>query len=141
MIRFIQHRIVEFHETDAAGLVHFSNYFRYAEAAEHALFREIDFPMFDEAKDGFYGWPRVRAQAKYSAPIHCGDAIRVELNIREIKDKSIVYHFRIFRESDEQLVSKGTFATAYIFRSASDKSMTTINVPSRLAKMLAPYCE
>ena len=30
-------RRVQFHETDAAGLVHFSCFFRYMEEAEHAL--------------------------------------------------------------------------------------------------------
>ena len=31
---FHTHRRVEFHETDMAGIVHFSNYFRWMESAE-----------------------------------------------------------------------------------------------------------
>jgi acyl-CoA thioester hydrolase len=31
-------RRVEFSETDMAGIVHFSNFFRYMETAEHAFF-------------------------------------------------------------------------------------------------------
>ena len=34
-------RRVEFAETDMAGQVHFSNFFRYMEAAEHAFFRSL----------------------------------------------------------------------------------------------------
>ena len=37
-----EHRLqrrVEFSETDAAGIVHFSNFFRYMEGAEHAFLR------------------------------------------------------------------------------------------------------
>ena len=33
-------RRVQFYETDAAGIVHFSTYFRYMEEAEHALWRD-----------------------------------------------------------------------------------------------------
>ena len=33
-------RRVHFYETDAAGIVHFSTYFRYMEEAEHALWRD-----------------------------------------------------------------------------------------------------
>ena len=32
-------RRVEFSETDMAGIVHYSNFFRYMEAAEHGFFR------------------------------------------------------------------------------------------------------
>jgi len=34
-------RRVEFNETDAAGIVHFSNFFRYMESVEHAFFRSL----------------------------------------------------------------------------------------------------
>ena len=34
-------RLVQFSETDAAGLVHFSNFFRYFEDAEHDRFMLI----------------------------------------------------------------------------------------------------
>ena len=33
-------RQVEFSETDMAGIAHFTNFFRFMEAAEHAFFRE-----------------------------------------------------------------------------------------------------
>ena len=33
-------RRVQFYETDAAGIVHFSWFYRYMEEAEHALWRE-----------------------------------------------------------------------------------------------------
>ena len=34
-------RRVEFAETDMAGIVHFSNFFRMMEATEHAFFRSL----------------------------------------------------------------------------------------------------
>ena len=36
---FVYHRRVQFPETDASGIVHFTNFFKYVEEAEHALWR------------------------------------------------------------------------------------------------------
>ena len=38
---FSMTRSVTFAETDMAGILHFSNYFRYMEEAEHAFFRSL----------------------------------------------------------------------------------------------------
>ena len=39
-------RRVQFYETDAAGIVHFSWFFRYMEEAEHALWREAGLMLY-----------------------------------------------------------------------------------------------
>jgi acyl-CoA thioester hydrolase len=126
MSAFLFPRRVEFHETDAAGLVHFSNYFRYAEAAEHALYRELEHPMMLQEGYSFFGWPRVRAQAKYSAPLYSGDLIRVELGIAELKDRSIDFQFKIFREADNVLASKGTFTTVHVVIDGTNRAMKSV---------------
>lgn len=43
---FTWNRRVEFAETDAAGIVHFSSFFLYMEQAEHALFRSLGLSIF-----------------------------------------------------------------------------------------------
>ena len=50
-------RRVHFYETDAAGLVHFSWFFRYMEEAEHALWRESGLSIHPPGSD--VGFPRV----------------------------------------------------------------------------------
>ena len=40
---FITHRRVEFSDTDMAGIVHFANFYRYMEQAEHDFFRSLGF--------------------------------------------------------------------------------------------------
>jgi len=52
-------RRVQFYETDAAGIVHFSWFFRYMEEAEHALWREAGLSIAPIVAD--VGWPRVAA--------------------------------------------------------------------------------
>jgi acyl-CoA thioester hydrolase len=39
--RYIHRRRVLFHETDMAGIVHFSNFFKYMEEAEHSFMRSL----------------------------------------------------------------------------------------------------
>jgi acyl-CoA thioester hydrolase len=139
MAAFVYYRTIEFHETDAAGLVHFSNYFRFAEAAEHALYRSLDYPMMKREDATFYGWPRVRAQAKYSAPLDNGDVIRIELGITEIKDKAIEWEFRILREADGVLASKGSFVTVHVHIDALTRDMKSLPIPAELREKLQPF--
>ena len=56
-------RRVQFYETDAAGIVHFSWFFRYMEEAEHALWREAGLSI--APPDGEIGFPRVAASFDY----------------------------------------------------------------------------
>ena len=136
---FIHHRTVEFHETDAAGLVHFSNYFRYAESAEHALYRSIDYSMMKKVDGAFLGWPRVRAQAKYSAPLDSGDVMRIELWIAELKDKAIDWNYKIFKDKDDTLAAKGSFVTLHVRFDALTRDMLTLPIPEELRTLLAPF--
>lgn len=139
MAAFIHQRVVEFHETDAAGLVHFSNYFRYAESAEHALFRAIEYPMMEKEASSFFGWPRVRAQAKFSAPLESGEQIRIELSITEIKDKAIDYEFKIYRSRDDVLAGKGNFSVMHVNIDEITREMRSVKIPEVLRNKLKNF--
>ena len=39
-------------DTDMAGIVHFSNFFRYMERVEHAFFRSLGFSIVDKPVEG-----------------------------------------------------------------------------------------
>jgi len=139
MAAFVHYRTIEFHETDAAGLVHFSNYFRIAESAEHALHRTIGYPMLNRVETDFFGWPRVRAQAKYSAPLDSGDVVRIELWVTELKEKAIEWGFKIIRDSDNVLAAKGSFATVHVRIDALTREMKSLPLPEELRNKLQPY--
>src|SRR5439155_7189320 len=55
-------RRVEFSETDMAGIVHYSNFFRYMEAAETQFFRSLGFSLMTRQVQPPVGWPRVHAE-------------------------------------------------------------------------------
>ena len=94
-------RKIEFSETDMAGLVHFSNFFRYMETAERDFFQEVGLDLISSKPGELVGWPRVRAECKFSAPLRFGDTIDIHLAVKAVKDRSIDYQFRIYRRNPD----------------------------------------
>lgn len=88
---------VEFAETDMAGIMHFSNYFRYMEMAEHAFFRSLDLSIHAAFDDIHVGWPRVHAEADFIEPLRFEDEVEIHLLVVEKKQKTLSYRF-IFRK-------------------------------------------
>ncbi|MBM3882046.1 MAG: acyl-CoA thioesterase [Verrucomicrobia bacterium] len=87
-------RRVEFSETDAAGIVHFSNFFRYMESAEHAFFRSLGFSVMLKDYDPPLGFPRVHVECDYRAPLRFEDLFEIHLLVREKKPKALSYLFK-----------------------------------------------
>ena len=55
---FTTSKRVEFRDTDAAGIMHFSAYFTYMEEAEHELLRSIGTSVVLNVGDDTLSWPR-----------------------------------------------------------------------------------
>src|SRR4051812_43106379 len=58
-------RLVEFADTDMAGIMHFSAFFRFMEAAEHALLRSLGLSVYSEINGEVVTFPRVAASCEY----------------------------------------------------------------------------
>lgn len=88
---------VEFFETDMAGIVHFSNYFRWMESAETALFKTLCLPIIQKNENIVTGWPKVGCSCNFTAPLRFQDEVEIELNILKIGNSSITYSFQFFK--------------------------------------------
>src|SRR6185295_13859024 len=86
-------RRVEFSETDMAGIVHFSNFFRYMESAEHGFFRSLGFSISTSQIDPPVGWPRVHAECDYRQPLKFEDEFEIHMLVSDKKSKSLSYEF------------------------------------------------
>jgi acyl-CoA thioester hydrolase len=91
---FTIERLVEFSDTDMAGVVHFAQFFRYMEACETAFLRSLGLALIDETGAQRTGWPRVRASCEYRVPLRFGDTVEVRLAVKEIKPRALGYGFR-----------------------------------------------
>ena len=96
--QFISTRRVEFADTDMAGIIHFANYYRYMEEAEHAFFRSLGLSIMQPQPDGsVIGWPRVSASCSFEAPAHFEDHLEVRLNVVRKGVKSLNFEIEFWR--------------------------------------------
>jgi YbgC/YbaW family acyl-CoA thioester hydrolase len=97
---FRDRRRIEFYETDMAGIVHFSNFFRFMEATEHAFFRSLGLALHQHEGARMSGWARVAARCAYRQPLHYMDEVEIELRVRAKKRTSLAYDFVFRRVAD-----------------------------------------
>ena len=90
-------RRVQFAETDLAGVLHFSNYFRYMEEIEHAFWRSLDLTVYLRDSDPHLSWPRVATNCEYFSPIHFEDEVDLRLRIARLGEKSLSYEVEFSR--------------------------------------------
>lgn len=127
-------RRVEFAETDMAGLMHFSNYFNYMEAAESAFFESIDEPLIKDITDSVYGWPIVSTSCDFSAPLKFGDLVEVLLVIEKILNKGLKYSFcfRKVEGNKRTEVARGEMTTLFCVINRKTGKITTQALPESL---------
>ncbi|MBC8326129.1 MAG: acyl-CoA thioesterase [Verrucomicrobia subdivision 3 bacterium] len=124
-------RRVEFSETDAAGIVHFANYFRYMEHAEHAFFRSLGRSIVDSELD--VGWPRVHCHCDFKKPLKFEDQVEIQLLVEAITSKSIRYQFRFCANGTE--VGRGGFTIVCVRRNEAGE-MKAANIPPEIASLI-----
>lgn len=128
-----KHR-VQFAETDTAGIVHFSNYYRFMEETEREFFRTLGLSIMEPQADGtVIGWPRVRASCSYESPAFYDDLLEIDLNItrRGAKSLSMQFHFR----RGETTVARGELKTVCCLSRALGK-LESIEIPAEVAAKL-----
>ncbi len=96
---FKMQRTVEFVDTDMAGILHFSNYFRYMESVEHKFFRSLGLKVHTQCESGVRGWARGRTECTFLRPLCYEDVVELHLLVREKKSKSITYLI-VFRKQE-----------------------------------------
>ena len=129
-------RRVEFSETDMAGIVHYSNFFRYMESAEHAFFRSIGFSVVTRQVDPPVGWPRVHAACDYQQPLRFEDEVEVHMLVSEKRSKSLTYAFR-FRKlnaSPPIEVARGSLTVVCVTHHGG--KMTAATIPHSIAEKI-----
>jgi YbgC/YbaW family acyl-CoA thioester hydrolase len=75
-------RRVEFSDTDMEGIMHFSNFFRFMETAEHAFLRSLGFSAVLSRNGLEVCLPRVHAECDYLAPLRFEDEVLIHLLVQ-----------------------------------------------------------
>ncbi len=137
--RYVHRDIVQFSDTDMAGIVHFSNFFRFMERAEHAFFRSLGLSIVERKdaalEDNPVGWPRVHASCDFIAPLRFEDEVDVELLVEELRTRSIRYLFRV-RKVDGTLAAEGRIAAVCVQKDPARGGMKAVEIPARVRSQL-----
>lgn len=131
---FRMKRRVQFSETDAAGIVHFANFFRYFEDAEHAMWREARLSIHPEQSP--IGWPRVAASCEYHRPLRFEQEFEVSIAIAELTKRAVRYQGNITRDGER--AATGTWKIACVAKQP-DGSMRSTEIPANILECLEPY--
>jgi acyl-CoA thioester hydrolase len=121
-------RRVQFYETDAAGIVHFSWFFRYMEEAEHALWREAGLSIHPPGAD--IGWPRIAASFDFHRALAFEEEFEIWLRITDMTRQTIGYSCLLTREDTK--IASGTLKIACVRRQANQR-MRAIDIPPEVA--------
>ena len=127
MTKLAHHTQVAFHHTDAAGIVHFANYFLFAEEAETRALATLGLP--GPAQGAFY--PRVHVSATYTAPLHFSDPITIIPSLTRIGNSSLHWQFLIDGP-------RGTAATVTAIAARRDAANPPLPFTPKEKELLAP---
>ncbi len=127
-------RRVEFSETDAAGIVHFSNFFRYMESVEHAFFRSLGHSVMWSSHQPPLGFPRVHAECDYRSPLRFEEMVEMHLLVQEKKPKALTYQIRFHNLATHPAreVARGILTVVCVAKNP-DGTFVSTRVPHDLA--------
>lgn len=136
---FTTQRRVEFCETDAAGIAHFSSFLCYMEQAEHEFLRSLGTSVIQPlAEGGHLSWPRVKVECNYAEPARFEDTLKIQLQIGRLGTKSVTYQFT-FRSTADNLVARGEVVAVCCRVRNHGESIESIEIPQELRTSMTQY--
>jgi 4-hydroxybenzoyl-CoA thioesterase len=134
---------VRFADVDHAGIVYYPRFFHFFHLAFEELWRQrmgarAYVNLLDERKVGF---PAVRAEADYKAPLRFGDTAEIELTIARLGGRSITFKYRVWRAAEPDrprvLAAEGSVVCA-----VTDLTrFVAVAIPDDVATLLADLVE
>jgi 4-hydroxybenzoyl-CoA thioesterase/acyl-CoA thioester hydrolase len=127
-------RRVEFRDTDAAGMAHFSVFFVFMEQAEHELLRHLGLSVMLADEQGPISFPRVAARCDYQRAVKFEDVLDIEVALVRLGGKSVTYEFNFSHEG--RPVATGQ-TTSVCCRLKHDTAPVSMKIPDWIAAKLA----
>lgn len=130
---FTTTRRVEFGDTDMAGIMHFSNFFRFMEVAETDFLHARGLSVSWQADGVRYGFPRVSVACDFASPARFEDVLTVAVVVEKIGKKSVTYRFE-FSKGDTA-VATGRVVAVYC-RAPTGGHIEALDIPDELRAKL-----
>jgi YbgC/YbaW family acyl-CoA thioester hydrolase len=118
----LSHR-VEFAETDMAGIVHFANYYRMMENAEHAFFRSLGFTVHGR---------------EFFKPLRFEEVVDIQLLVAEVRTRSIRYVFRFWKDEDGQRIEIARGSVTAVCATMTTGKLGAVEIPGAIRASIQP---
>jgi YbgC/YbaW family acyl-CoA thioester hydrolase len=125
-------RRVEFVDTDMAGIAHFSNFFRWMEAAEVDFLLARGLSVTLPWQGTRLALPRVAASCDYVSPAYFEDVVEIALTVK-LGRKSITYGTEFSRAG--QLLARGRH-TCCCCRVLGPRQLESIEIPEEIREKI-----
>lgn len=114
-----------------AGQVHFANFFRYMEEAEHAIWRMAG--MRIAAEGHTHQWPRISAQCDFKSRLRVDDEFEVRTEMAKVTNRTIQWSHTMIK--GDTLVAQGT-VTAVCVQLQADGTFKAVAIPAEILARL-----
>jgi 4-hydroxybenzoyl-CoA thioesterase len=134
---------VRFSDIDHAGIVYYPRFFHFFHVAFEELWRaRLGARAYAELIDrDRIGFPAVRAECDYTAPLAFGDTAEIEVSVARLGGKSLTFRYRIFRAADGERArvpcARGTVTCAVVDLAR----FVAVAVPERVVALLRDLVE
>ncbi len=127
-----RHRFpVNWVDTDALSVVHFSNYFRYFEKTEEAFYASTGIDHRGISEKHSIAFPRVDVKCTYEFPCRFGDEVEVSLKLSELKDKAVSLNFEVMNVTGGKVAAKGSVTLVCV----DTTRWKAVSIPSELREV------
>lgn len=121
---------VRYAETDKMGIVYYANYLVWFEVARTEYFAARGYDYVEVEKQGLF-MAVVESYCRYKAPARYGDTILVEAWPEDVKNSSLKFSYRVYREKDHLLLCDG-----YTTHVLIDENIKPKKIPEKIREIL-----
>jgi len=128
-------RIVEFHDTDMAGIMHFASFYLYMASAEHELFRSLGLSLCSN-NDQSLTFPRVSASCDFKSPARCEEILDIAVSIVRLGTKSLTFRFDFTHDGREVASGQITSVCCHV---DPNEPLKSVPIPAEMAEKLQSF--
>ena len=130
MIKFTYKTKIYYKDVDQMGIVYYSRYYEYFEAARTELLQSIAIDVTTIEDDGYF-MPVITSHCEYKIGANFEDIILVETSINELPKATMRIDYEIYRNKYSDLL-----VTGYTTHAFTEKSGKPVKPPKKLIEVL-----
>jgi len=126
---------VKWGESDPFGLVYFPRMLQWFNDTEHEMFRTIGYAIEQQIEHDRTTFVMGEIHFRFIGPAAYGDRVRCILSLSEMRDKTLLWHFKAEQAKDKSPICEGK-ATRVYARIQEDGNLKSASIPKTLRDAL-----